>query len=71
VFLFYWLIFAKFRPGKKIDLDLYKGIFHGEKKNKDPTNSPDFKGIFFSLFKSPDFYGKVPVGSQEYRWIFL
>jgi hypothetical protein len=55
--------FAKFQP-EKYDLDLYKGFSMGKM-----TQIRQISKFFNS--RSPDFYDKVPLGSQEYRKILF
>jgi hypothetical protein len=55
--------FAKFGP-EKSDFHLYKGFFKNGKKKW--AQIRQFSRILFYFSKSPNFYDKVPVGSQEY-----
>jgi hypothetical protein len=59
-------IFTLFQH-KKYDFDTYK--LHRIYVKKNGPNSPGFD--FFLITKSPNFYNKFPVGSQNIKGLFL
>jgi hypothetical protein len=60
-----WRNFAKFRA-EKYDFDPYRGSIIQQRFKW--HKFARFRRILF--FKSPNFYDKFPVGSQEYKRIF-